>query len=148
LRHFSESNVAVLGRLGEGHNFVDIGVHPEARPVDGILILRPDEPIFFANADRIVHQIRQSIAAAGQSIHTVIVSLEETSNLDSSSLEALRDFFTLAAADGKQILLARLKHPVHEILKLIAPPNLGAPVLSGLSVDDAVRIAQTDQHLV
>ena len=72
----------------------------------------------------------------------MIVSLEETPDLDSSSVEGLRDFFGTVGNQGKRLLLARLKHPVHEILKRVVPPNLAAPVFSGLSVDDAVRMAQ------
>jgi MFS superfamily sulfate permease-like transporter len=147
LRQFAESNISVLGRLGESHNFVDMAVHPEAKPVEGIIILRPDEQIFFANVDRILTQIRQTIIAAGPSIHTVIVSLEETPDLDSSSLEALIDFFGSIVNEGRRYLLARLKHPVHEILKQAVPPSSAAPLFSGLSVDDAVQIAHTSGRL-
>ncbi|RFC37024.1 MAG: Sulfate permease, MFS superfamily [Candidatus Nitrotoga sp. SPKER] len=146
LRRFSESTTAVLGRLGESHNFVDMAVHPEARSIAGVVILRPDEPLFFANIDRILTQIRQTVAAAGPSISTVIISLEETPDLDSSSLEALLDFFESIAGEGKRLILARLKHPVHEILKQVAPPSLAAPIFSGLSVDDAVQIVQLNKH--
>jgi MFS superfamily sulfate permease-like transporter len=140
LRRFSESTTSVLGRLGESHNFVDMAVHPEARSIEGVIILRPDEPLFFANIDRILTQVRQKVDAAGPSISTVIISLEETPDLDSTSLEALLDFFESITNEGRRLLLARLKHPVHEILKQVAPPSLAAPIFSGLSVDDAVKI--------
>ena len=142
LRRFSESTIAILGRLDQSHNFVDMMVHPEAKPIAGIIILRPDEPLFFANVERILSQARQAILTAVPSIHTVILSLEESPDLDSSSLEALRDFFGFAAKERKRLILARLKHPIHEILKQLVPPSLVAPSFSGLSVDDAVRLAQ------
>ncbi|OIQ76992.1 putative sulfate transporterc [mine drainage metagenome] len=142
LRRFSESTIAMLGRLGQGHDFLDMAVHPEARPVAGILIMRPDEPLFFANAERILSQARQAILATGPDTHSVILSLEESPDLDSSSLEALRDFFAFAAQAGKRLFLARLKHPVHEILKQLVPADSAAPSFSGLSVDDTVRLAQ------
>lgn len=142
LRRFSESGISVLGRLGQGHDFVNLALHPEAQPVAGIIILRPDEPLFFANAERILSQARQTIAAAGASVHSVILSLEESPDLDSSSLEALLDFFGFVADQEKRLLLARLKDPVLDILKRIVSPGLAASSFSGLSVDDAVRIAQ------
>jgi MFS superfamily sulfate permease-like transporter len=140
MRRFSESRVSVLGRLGESHNFVDMLTHPDARPIEGIIIVRPDEQLFFANVERILNQARQSIAAK-PSIHTVIVSLEETPDLDSSSAEALRDFFGTIGKEGKRLILARLKRPVHELLSQLVPPGLDSPVFSDLSVDDAVRMA-------
>lgn len=145
LQRFSESGISVLGRLGQGHDFVNMALHPEAQAVAGIIILRPDEPLFFANAERILSQARQTIAAAGPSVHTVILSLEESPDLDSSSLEALFDFFSFVTDQEKRLLLARLKEPVLDILKLIAPAGTAASSFSGLSVDDAVHIAQLHQ---
>ncbi len=141
LRQFSESRISTLGRLGQGHDFVDIAVHPEACPIPGILIIRPDEPLFFANVERILSQVRHAIRSSGPAIHTVILSLEESPDLDTSSLEALRDFIDFVTKEGKQYQLARLKHPVHEILKLIVPHKIAEQALSGLSVDDAVQLA-------
>jgi MFS superfamily sulfate permease-like transporter len=141
LRRFSESSVCELGRLGGGHDFVSIEDHPDAKPVAGLLILRPDEPLFFANVERILVRARQRIAAAGPGVHGIVISLEETFDLDGSSVEALQAFFDWAAGEGKRLVLARLKHPVHELLNKAVPAAASSPTLIGLSVDDAVRIA-------
>ncbi|PUA17158.1 SulP family inorganic anion transporter [Glaciimonas sp. PCH181] len=144
LRQFSASSMLVLGRLGLSHDFVDMAAYPQAKAVPGILILRPNEPIFFANAERILSQARLGIKAAGTQIHTVIISLEESPDLDSSSIEALQDFYRFVAADGKRLLLARLKGPVVTLLKSLDPTVVPPLSLNGLSVDDTVRMAQID----
>ena len=144
LRQFSASSILVLGRLGLSHDFVNMAAYPEAKAVPGILILRPNEPIFFANAERILSQARLAIKAAGTQTHTVIISLEESPDLDSSSIEALQDFYRFVAADGKRLLLARLKGPVISLLKSLDPTVVSPLSLNGLSVDDTVRIAQID----
>ena len=144
LRQFSESKISILGRLGESHNFVDMGVHPEAKAIEGIIIFRPDEQIFFANSDRILSQIQKTILTEGLSADIIIISLEETSDIDSSTLEALLEFFKFITNEKKQLILARLKHPVHQILNQIVKPNSMELCFSGLSVDDAVRIAQSN----
>lgn len=146
LQRFSESGISVLGRLGQGHDFVNMALHPEAQPVAGIIILRPDEPLFFANTERILSQARQTILTAGHAAHTVILSLEESPDLDSSNLEALLDFFSFVTAQGKHILLARLKDPVLDILQQIATHDLTASAFSGLSVDETVHLAQRHQE--
>lgn len=146
LRQFSESKISILGRLDESHNFVDMVVHTEAKSIEGIIIFRPDEQIFFANSDRILSQIQKTTLTAGLSIHTIIISLEETSDLDSSSLEALLEFFKFIIKEKKHLVLARLKHPVHQILNHIVKTNFIELCFSGLSVDDAVRIAQSNTH--
>ncbi len=145
LKGFSESTVSVLGQLGESHNFVDIQNHPEAKPIAGIIILRPDEPLFFANVERILNAARQTILLAGPSVHSVIISLEESPDLDSTSLESLQDFFSFVAKQEKQLFLARLKHPVHELLKQLLPSSLDMALFTDLNVDAAVMLAQENK---
>ncbi|GAC1520632.1 MAG: SulP family inorganic anion transporter [Collimonas sp.] len=141
LRQFSQSTISVLGRLGQGHDYVNIRTHPEAKAIPGIMILRPNEPLFFANAERILGQARQNILAAPPPVHTVILSLEESPDLDSSSLEGLHDFFEFAGGRGLRLLLARLKDPVYDILKSAVAPCFPAESLSALSVAEAVHLA-------
>ena len=145
LNKASESTISVLGQLGLSHDFVDIANHPEAKPVNGIIILRPDEPLFFANVERILNGARQAILLAGPSLHSVIISLEESPDLDSTSLEALQDFFGFVTQQEKQLFLARLKHPVHEILKQLVPSSLQTASFTDLSVNEAVKLALDKQ---
>ncbi len=143
LRRLSESSVTILGRLDQGHDFVSMALHPTARSVSGVLILRPETGLFFANAERILAQARHYIDAAGDSAHTVILSLEESPDLDGSSVEALADFCTAVLSQNRRLLFARLKTPVQILLTGAAIPGLPIAALSGLSVDDAVQAAQT-----
>jgi MFS superfamily sulfate permease-like transporter len=141
LLRLSVSTVVVLGRLGASHDFLNIADHRDAQPVPGILVLRPDEPLFFANVERVLIEARRRISGADAGVHTVILSLEESYDLDSTSVEALDLFFAWVAAQDRHLILARLKHPVHELLKLVVTKDAAAPVMIGLSVDDAVTIA-------
>jgi MFS superfamily sulfate permease-like transporter len=146
LRQFSQSTISVLGRLGQGHDFVNMRTHPEAQPVSGIIILRPNEPLFFANAERILNQARQTIIAAAPQVHTVILSLEESPDLDSSSLEGLHDFFNFVSGSGLRLLLARLKDPVYDIMKNAVAPGFPTDSLSALSVAEAVHLTLADKQ--
>ena len=143
LRRMSQTSVCELGRLNGGHDFVSRTDHPEAQPIAGVLILRPDEPLFFANVERILATVRERVLAAGPSTATVVVSLEDSFDLDSSSVEALVLFFDWMRARGTHLILARLKHPAHQLLRQVVPVDATAPALLGLSVDDAVTLALT-----
>ncbi|WP_050470398.1 SulP family inorganic anion transporter [Herbaspirillum chlorophenolicum] len=147
LRRLADSRLSILGQLGQGHDFVRIDLHPEARPVAGILILRPEEPLFFANAEKILGQARRHINDAAQPVRAIILSLEESPDLDSSSLEALRDFAGFVHAGGKILLLARLKNSVQDILKRADVAGLPPSAIMDLSVDDAVAAVAAIQEV-
>ena len=140
LRYLSKSNVAVLGRLGNSHDYVDCTLHREAQAVPGLLILRPEEALFFANAERIITQAQQRIAHGVPTVDTVILSLEESPDLDSTSLLALDEFTKCVAVQNCQLIFARLKSPAHDVLALLEASQ-PKPYLTELSADDAVATA-------
>ena len=140
LRNLAEPRVAILGRLDEGHNYVDTERHPEAQMIPGVLIFRPESPLFFANAERIFALIRLRIAAAG-ALRAVILSLEESPDLDSSSIDALADFAELYRQSGVRLHLTRVKDPARDVLRRADLPQLPASSYSAWSVDDAVSEA-------
>jgi MFS superfamily sulfate permease-like transporter len=140
LRDFSQHKVSVLGRLGQGHDFVSITAHPEAKPVPGILIMRPETPLFFANVEQMLAIVRQQIAQLG-AVKTLILSLEDSPDLDGTSIESLNELAGFASTQGIELLLARLHDPARAVLARAAIPSLPASALTNWSVDDAVSKA-------
>lgn len=138
LKRFAETKISVLGRLEEGHDFVKLSQYPAARAIEGTIIFRPDEPLFFANSEQILSQARQHIIKAGDSIQNIVISLEESPDIDSSTIESFSKFFAFITEHNKRLVLARVKDPIHEVLSLIVPPE-SRITLTTLSVDDAVK---------
>jgi MFS superfamily sulfate permease-like transporter len=141
LKQMSAADIQVLGRIDGGHDFVDLQRHPTAVTEPGVLIVRPSEALFFANVERVfgaaLHLIRHSDVA----LHTVILSLEETPDLDGTSIEAIQEFFLRVHQEGKRLILARLKHEALAVLEVLPEVQANGVTLSGLSVDGAVRQA-------
>jgi MFS superfamily sulfate permease-like transporter len=136
LRRLATPRLGVLGRFGGGHDYVDIVQHPDAVQLPGLLILRPEEPLFFANAESTLALARQQVERyAG--LRQVILSLEESPDLDSTALEALADFAGWLQARGVGLRMARLKDGTRALLRT-ALPQLPPQALSGWSVEDAV----------
>ncbi|NWA01761.1 SulP family inorganic anion transporter [Pseudomonas gingeri] len=141
LRQMSSAAVQVLGHLADGHDFVDCQLHPQAREVPGLLILRPGEPLFFANAERILGSVQRLARQRVPGIKAVILSLEESPDLDGTSLEALQDFILRFPGDDRHLLLARLKHEAHQALLALPEDVLSKVTLSELSVYAVVQQA-------
>ncbi|MCX7079826.1 MAG: SulP family inorganic anion transporter [Pseudomonas sp.] len=139
LRQMSSADIQILGRVGGGHDYVDLERHPLALKIPGMLILRPGEPLFFANVERILGGALRLIRHSEEPIHTVILSLEESPDLDGTSIEALEEFFVHVSVEGKRLVLARLKHEAKEALRALPVTERSQVVLSGLSVDGAVQ---------
>ncbi|MET0363765.1 MAG: SulP family inorganic anion transporter [Sphingobium sp.] len=135
VRRLASPHLAQLGRLGTSHDFVDMARHADAVPVPGILIWRPSQPLFFANADSMLG----TIAAQSQpaQCHAIILSLEESFDLDSTALDALGECDAQLARAGVRMQLARVHDHVRDALEKGGLADLLAR--SSYSVDDAVQ---------
>ncbi len=139
LRRMASPYVARLGRLAGGHDFVDIARHSDAFPVSGVTVWRPAQPLFFANADAILNTIVSRIRADGRS-KCVVVSLEESFDLDSTALDALLEFDTTVRASGRRVQYARVHDQARDLIMAAAPELAGR---CSVSVDDAVSAVLT-----
>ena len=139
LRDLSTPRISELGRIGDGHDFLSLAAHPDARPIPELIVLRPEAPLFFGNAERMLADARRRIGA--MPLRAAVLSLEETYDLDASALEALGEFSAAVQARGISLVLARLKDPVLALLLVSGLPSIRATLLEAGSVDDAVRRA-------
>lgn len=141
LKQMSAADIQVLGRIDGGHDFVDLQRHPTAVTESGVLIVRPSEALFFANVERVLGAALHLIRHSDVALHTVILSLEETPDLDGTSIEAIQEFFLRVHQEGKRLILARLKHEALAVLEALPEVTANGVILSGLSVDGAVQQA-------
>ena len=130
--------VAQLGRLGGGHDFVDLARHPDAVAPSEITIWRPAQPLFFANCDVVLSDIvtrAETLACRG-----IVLSLEESFDLDSTALDALAECDQSLRDAGVRLQLARVHDHVRDVLASGGRSDLIAR--SSYSVDDAVATLQ------
>ena len=140
LRRFSLPVVHELGELGTSRNYVVLDAHSDASKVPGLLILRPEEPLFFANAERVVADVLVRLRAhPSGAIRAVILSLEESVDLDSTAVECLVELAQHLREAGIVLVLSRAKDAVRELLTRWDPQGVGDASRMHFSVADAVR---------
>jgi MFS superfamily sulfate permease-like transporter len=135
LHSLSSPRLSVLGRMG-AHDFVSVVRFPQALCTPGILVLRPEEPLFFANAEPLLALARQRVLQQTE-VRIVILSLEESPDLDGTALESLGEFAAWLAARRIGMRVARLKEGSRDALVRANFTQLPAAGLDYSSVDDA-----------
>lgn len=137
LYRLSHPSFSELGQVDNGHDFVDRGRHPEARALPGISIFRPNAPLIFANAESVLRAILDQARVKGAS--KLILSLEESNELDSTAIEALSEFRTALYSINCNLILARAHDRVRDILMASDQDEFGGRFT--YSVADAVAHA-------
>ncbi len=114
----SRPYVAVLGRTpGPDGAYHDIARHPDARPSDGIVVLRIESGLYFANADNVRARLLEAGRAEG--VHAVILDAETTPFVDITAARMLVAAHDELQAGGVRLVLARDVGQVRDVLGCI-----------------------------
>lgn len=101
---------AALGR--DGQDLVDVERNPGASVVPGVLVVRPNAPVFFANAV----SLRDWVVGRLDGQHAVVLDLEATTDLDVPAADMLRALRTDLGHRHVELRLARVHHDVRTML--------------------------------
>jgi MFS superfamily sulfate permease-like transporter len=110
-------HVAELVRVERRKGYHDRGRHPEGRRVPGLLILRFDAPLFFANAQLFADFVARSVDEAPPPIRWVAVAAEPITDVDTTAADVLERLDDELAARGVRLVFAELKGPVKDRLR-------------------------------
>lgn len=139
LHRLAAPKLSELGQLPGSHDFVDMAQHPDAVAVKGVTIFRPNAPLFFANADSILAQAAAESTKRPASA-AIVLSLEESDDLDSSAVEALAELTKTLSTQNKTLHLARVHDRSRAVLDAAGMNQLADS--AGFSVADAVAAVE------
>ncbi len=132
---------AQLGRVPGMRGYHDLSRHAEhAEPIPGLVIVRFDAPLFFANAAEFGTWVRRRVEDAGPDTRAVILAAEPITDIDSTAVDALVELDDYLHANGITLVLAELKDPVldvlrrHGVAERFAPDRVAPTV--GAAVDE------------
>jgi sulfate permease, SulP family len=69
--------------------YVDIERHPKARTIDGVLLVKPDAPIFYANALAVRDAIDDLASSASDRVRVAVLDLDANDDIDITTAEQL-----------------------------------------------------------
>jgi MFS superfamily sulfate permease-like transporter len=95
---------------------VDADESPEAQPVPGVLVLRLEEPLFFANADTLLASVLAMAEEAAAPVRAVVLDLETTFGLDVPGADMIRQLAAELGRHGITLSLARVHPDVRQVL--------------------------------
>jgi anti-anti-sigma factor len=133
-------HVAVLGRVpGTDGQWADAERHPENETTPGVVVLRVESGLFFANAEAVRRVVRKHAEADGT--HAVVLDGEAMPYLDLSATRMLVELADDLQRRGVRLLMARDVGQVREVLRAVGGDDELRLVYP--TVDAAVAAAST-----
>ena len=111
----SRPHVAVLGRVpGTADQWVDVERHPQDEPVPGVVVLRVESGLFFANAEHVRVTIRRHV---DDDTRAVVLDAETVPFVDVSAARMLEELAEDLRRDGVALVIARDIGQVRDVLR-------------------------------
>jgi high affinity sulfate transporter 1 len=139
---------AELGRVPGRRGYHDLSRNPEGARIPGIVIVRFDAPLFFANGSIFDDFVRAQTKAAGPGVHTVILAAEPITDIDTTAIDELVELDDFLTAQGIRLVFAEMKGPVKDTLRDFGvmdrfTPDRFAPTV-GAAVDSVTGTLRSD----
>lgn len=130
----SRPHVAVLGRQSGEHHWVDLDRNPDATTEAGIVVVRPEAGLFYANADNVAAAISGHVDA---DTRAVVLDLAAVPAVDVSAVDMLVELDDDLARRGVTLCVARDIGQVRDVLDATGAAQLAERFHP--SAEDAVR---------
>jgi SulP family sulfate permease len=140
-------NMPELGRRPGSQAFRSFEEEPAAITYPGLLVLRIDSAIYFANSEAPEDRLRELAQAAEPRLTTVVIDFEGINLIDSQGSGAIDKIIDLAGHADIDVRLARLKGRVRRVLEsdgVIA--RLGPDKIYGSTYEAVVDLIPLDEH--
>ena len=105
---------AVLGKPADLAGYHDIDHFPDAMQIPGLVIIRWDAPLIFANASLFRNKLRKLIAQTEPKPVWIVIAAEPINDIDTTAGDMLVDLDNELNAAGIHLIFAELKQRVVE----------------------------------
>ena len=108
---------AELGRVDGIKGYHDIARYPHARLIPGLVLLRWDAPLFFANAELFQRRVLDAVASSPTPVCSVVVAAEPVTSVDVTAADVICELDDALRVAGIDLCFAEMKDPVKDKLK-------------------------------
>ncbi|MEU4808705.1 SulP family inorganic anion transporter [Nocardia fluminea] len=92
----------------------DIARHPDGQRIAGLVLVRFDAPLFFANGQIFDEYVRSVVAKAPSPVEWVIIAAEPITGLDTTAVDELVDLDNYLTGKGVRLVFAEMKGPIKD----------------------------------
>ncbi|WP_236200339.1 SulP family inorganic anion transporter [Pseudomonas pseudonitroreducens] len=108
---------AVLARVDGVRGYHDVTRYPNARRIPGLVLLRWDAPLFFANAEQFQAQVLAALAESPTPVQRLVIAAGPVTSIDITSADMLAELDRILEQRGVELQFAEMKDPVKDKMK-------------------------------
>jgi SulP family sulfate permease len=137
-------NTTVLGKVPNSEVYRSIEHYPDTETYPGLLIIRFDGALFFANVNDFQKAVRRALEAVDPRPKIILIDGESINDIDATAVIALAEFQRRLAKENVGLRFARVKTQVMEIMRRGGLLEAIPPEHFYVSVQDGVEAILVD----
>jgi SulP family sulfate permease len=110
----SNPGIRLLGKHPDSDAYLDTERHEGLTQVPGVVVVRVDGPLFFADANRFRDRVRE-LVEAGAPVHAVVIDAEAISQTDTDGADILIELASELDSQGAILALARAQSSILDL---------------------------------
>ena len=142
LRQTTRPHIAVLGRIPGTTQFRNVDRSPSAVTTDGVVVVRVDAPLYFANLDYLREKLTNLEEEQDGRMRVLVIDATSVTELDSSADTALVEIADDLGGRDVELYLAGVKGRLLDVMRRSGSYQRLGPDHFFLSADDAVNHAE------
>jgi len=139
----SHPHIPILGHLPGTVLYKDAKRFPNATLTPGVLVVRMDARIFFANASRMRDKMLKYQRTEKPPIHSVVLDASSINSIDATGVQMLQSLSAYYKSNNIHFYWAGVKGPVREYMEKTKLTNLIGPENFFVTTHDAVQYAKS-----
>ncbi|HTY15659.1 MAG TPA: sulfate permease [Methanoregulaceae archaeon] len=145
LYNISFPHIAVQGRIPGTSLYGDIERRPGKEEIPGVIIVRIDAPLIFANANVFKETIRTLIEERTTQTRLVLIDLAPSPIIDTTAAEMIKDLYSELKRQNISLMILNASGRVRDILRAIGIDEITGVLKPNIAIDDVIREWITDQ---
>jgi high affinity sulfate transporter 1 len=139
IKNMYNPHIAILGKIPDKEQFLDIKRRPEGEIIPGILIVRVDGSQIFLNTEDIKNTILNLVDNEYKDTKLFILDFEATAFIDHSGIEMLEELYDELEERGIKLMSANMYGPLRDSIR---KTKLEQEIVEGpycLSIEDCIE---------
>ena len=112
----SKPHIAILGKLPNTTSYRNINRYELAKPIEGILMVRFDDQLYFANATYFQDVIQKMIEESQEPIQLFILDASSIHSIDSTGIHALEEIYKFLRQKNIKFFISGIVGPVRDVM--------------------------------
>ena len=146
LYNISFPYIPVQGRIPGTTLYGDVARKPAKEETAGILILRVDAPLIFANSHILLARVKHLMQQQVVPVRLVVIDLSPSPIIDVTAADMINDLYDDLSAQGITLRIASASGKVRDILRASGLEKKIGAVRLDSSVNDIIKVWKADEQ--